>query len=306
MTSQLAGCATMSSDEMLKSMQESPDVSIEYAIPDTGQQSLDASGVINVGDTQFVSDSDSEGDIGVIANQQEVKELSGAELEEYFQLAYDSGASIEGDLETRIQGELGILISLVDADEAIKLPDNYEQAYRDWRPAEQVQLFEDCNETVYATGTVNIRASYTADSEKLGSLNKGDSTTRTGTAIAGTEAEGWSRIQLSDGTTAYISNQYLSTTKPVVQQQQTSGGGQQQTQQPTQSDSQQQPQPSGGQSQEDKNKADNEAAGQGLAGLKQWGEQHQGTGNGFYEGLPEGATIDENGNVTDPSVRVQG
>ena len=174
MTSQLAGCATMSSDEMLKSMQESPDVSIEYAIPDTGQQSLDASGVINVGDTQFVSDSDSEGDIGVIANQQEVKELSGAELEEYFQLAYDSGASIEGDLETRIQGELGILISLVDADEAIKLPDNYEQAYRDWRPAEQVQLFEDCNETVYATGTVNIRASYTADSEKLGSLNKGD------------------------------------------------------------------------------------------------------------------------------------
>lgn len=171
---------------------------------------------------------------------------------------------------------------------------------------EQVQLFTDCNETVYATGTVNIRASYTADSEKLGSLNKGDSTTRTGTAIAGTEAEGWSRIQLSDGTTAYISNQYLSTTKPVVQQQQTSGGGQQQTQQPTQSDSQQQPQPSGGQSQEDKNKADNEAAGQGLAGLKQWGEQHQGTGNGFYEGLPEGATIDENGNVTDPSVRVQG
>lgn len=172
--------------------------------------------------------------------------------------------------------------------------------------AEQLQLFTEVNETVYATGTVNIRASYTADSEKLGSLNKGDSTTRTGTAIAGTEAEGWSRIQLSDGTTAYISNQYLSTTKPVVQQQQTSGGGQQQTQQPTQSDSQQQPQPSGGQSQEDKNKADNEAAGQGLAGLKQWGEQHQGTGNGFYEGLPEGATIDENGNVTDPSVRVQG
>ena len=55
---------------------------------------------------------------------------------------------------------------------------------------EQVQLFTDCNETVYATGTVNIRASYTADSEKLGSLNKGDSVTRTGIAIADTEAEG--------------------------------------------------------------------------------------------------------------------
>lgn len=84
---------------------------------------------------------------------------------------------------------------------------------------EAVQLFEDCNETIYATGTVNIRASYTADSEKLGSLNTGDSVTRTGIAISGTEAEGWSRIQLNDGTTAYISNQYLSTTKPVVQQQ---------------------------------------------------------------------------------------
>ena len=107
---------------------------------------------------------------------------------------------------------------------------------------EQVQLFTDCNETVYATGTVNIRASYTADSEKLGSLNKGDSATRTGTAIAGTEAEGWSRIQLSDGTTAYISNQYLSTTKPVQQQQNTQSQGNQQTQQTQTSGSQQQTQ----------------------------------------------------------------
>lgn len=235
MTSQLAGCATMNSDEMLKSMTESPDVSIEYAIPDEEQQSSDASGVITVGDQQFVVDSNSEtsgteneSDIGII-EQQEVKELSGAELEEYFQLAYDSGASIEGDLETRIQRELGILLSLVDADETIKLPSDYADQYRDWRPADQVQLFEDCNETVYATGTVNIRASYTADSEKLGSLSAGDSATRTGIAIAGTEAEGWSRIQLSDGTVVYISNQYLSTTKPV-QQQNTQSQGNQQTQ----------------------------------------------------------------------------
>lgn len=246
MTSQLAGCASMTSDEMLKSMQESPDVSIEYATPDTGQQSLDATQVIDIGDQQIVSDSDSDSDIGVIANQQEAKELSGAELEEYFQLAYDSGSSIEGDLETRIQGELGILVSLVDADEAIKLPGDYADQYRDWRPAEQVQLFEDCNETVYATGTVNIRASYTADSEKLGSLNKGDSVTRTGTAIAGTEAEGWSRIQLSDGSIVYVSNKYLSTSKPSTgggntqnrpsggqQQTQPSGGGQQDPQGPT-------------------------------------------------------------------------
>lgn len=113
---------------------------------------------------------------------------------------------------------------------------------------EEVQLFTEVNETVYATGTVNIRASYMADSDKLGSLAVGDSVTRTGIAIEGTEAEGWSRVTLSNGTTAYISNSYLSTTKPV--QQSTQGttqdkpSGQTQQQQPTQ----QQPssQPSGG------------------------------------------------------------
>lgn len=78
----------------------------------------------------------------------------------------------------------------------------------------EVQLFTDVEETVYATGTVNIRSSWSSESEKLGSLSRGQSVTRTGTSIQGTEAEGWSRVSLSDGTTAYISNKYLSTTKP--------------------------------------------------------------------------------------------
>ena len=38
---------------------------------------------------------------------------------------------------------------------------------------DEVQLFTDVNETVYATGTVNIRASYTTDSEKLGTQKVG-------------------------------------------------------------------------------------------------------------------------------------
>lgn len=101
---------------------------------------------------------------------------------------------------------------------------------------EQVQLFTDCNETVYATGTVNIRESYTADSNKLGSLSTGQSIIRTGTSIAGTEAEGWSRVELSDGTVAYISSKYLSTTKPAPQQQQ-----QQQTSKPSGGTTTQQP-----------------------------------------------------------------
>ena len=85
---------------------------------------------------------------------------------------------------------------------------------------DEVQLFTEVNETVYATGTVNLRSGPSTAHDKVGSLNKSDSVTRVGIGTA--DAEGWSRIQLSDGSTVYVSNKYLSTTKPVVQQQQTS------------------------------------------------------------------------------------
>ena len=140
MTSQLAGCATMTSDEMLKSMNESPDVSIEYAIPDPDKQSLDASGVINVGDQQFVSDSDTDGDsdIGLIENQdnQEKAELSGDELIEYFQKVYDIHTEIHSATteEGLIQEELKFLADLVESDN-YTLPSDYEAQYRAWRPA---------------------------------------------------------------------------------------------------------------------------------------------------------------------------
>lgn len=139
MTSQLAGCATMTSDEMLKSMNESPEVSIEYAIPDPDKQSLDASEVINVGDQQFVSDSDSDGDsdIGLIENQdnQEKAELSGDELIEYFQKVYDIHTEIHSATteEGLIQEELKFLAELVESDN-YTLPSDYEAQYRAWRP----------------------------------------------------------------------------------------------------------------------------------------------------------------------------
>ena len=80
----------------------------------------------------------------------------------------------------------------------------------------EVELFTEVNETVYATGTVNLRSGPSTAHDKVGSLNKSDSVTRVGIGTA--EAEGWSRIQLSDGSTVYVSNKYLSTTKPVAQQ----------------------------------------------------------------------------------------
>ena len=129
------------------------------------------------------------------------------------------------------------------------------QPMEDAEPQEPVEteFFTDCNETVWAVDQVNIRASWSAESEKLGSLSKGDSVTRTGISIEGTEAEGWSRIQLSDGRIVYVSNKYLSATKPTTQSSGGSGSttqtkpqGQQGQQGQTQQQGQQNQQPTGG------------------------------------------------------------
>ena len=86
-------------------------------------------------------------------------------------------------------------------------------------------LFTSVNETVYATSTVNIREGFSADTDKVGSLGKGQSIKRVG--IGTGDAEGWSQVEFN-GQTAYISSDYLSTIKPVVEQSKPSGssGGQ--------------------------------------------------------------------------------
>ena len=104
---------------------------------------------------------------------------------------------------------------------------------------DEVQLFTEVNETVYATGTVNLRSGPSTAHDKVGSLNKSDSVTRVGIGTA--DAEGWSRIQLSDGNIVYVSNKYLSTTKPIVQQQ-TSKPSDGQQSKPSESTQQQQTQ----------------------------------------------------------------
>lgn len=237
MTSQLAGCATMTSDEMLKSMNESPDVSIEYAIPDPDKQRLDASGVINVGDQQFVSDSDSDGDsdIGLIENQdtQELEEISHDELIAIFEENYEISKSIyNSDDEEVIHSELEMIKIIVKSMDK-SLPSDYEAQYRAWRPsvnqqtlqAPEVTLtFTEVNETVYATGTVNLRSGPSTNDEKVGALNKNQSVTRIG---IGTGAyASWSKIKISDGSEVYVASKYLTTTKSVSQpSSKPSGGG---------------------------------------------------------------------------------
>ena len=68
--------------------------------------------------------------------------------------------------------------------------------------------FTEVNETVYATGSVNVRSSYSTSSSIIGSLGEGDSVTRTGRG-----SNGWSRVTYN-GQTAYINSSYLTTEKP--------------------------------------------------------------------------------------------
>ena len=80
-------------------------------------------------------------------------------------------------------------------------------------PKEAESLFTETDETMYATTTVNVRSSYSTNSDKLGSLTKAQSVTRTG--IGTGDAAGWSRIEFN-GKVAYVSSDYLSATKPQV------------------------------------------------------------------------------------------
>ena len=137
MTSQLAGCATMNSDEMLKSMQESPDVSIEYAIPDEEQQSLDATHMIGSDGQQIIVDTQDNLDIGLIdSDEDQVTELTYDELIEIFELAYDSKSALAGEIpvDALIKQELHIMPYFVAPNK--QLPEDYEDQYRAWRPVE--------------------------------------------------------------------------------------------------------------------------------------------------------------------------
>lgn len=70
-------------------------------------------------------------------------------------------------------------------------------------------VIHDVNENVWATTAVNVRESYTTESNVLGSLIEGDEVTRNGVCD-----NGWSRV-VYHGTDAYIYSDYLTTTEPA-------------------------------------------------------------------------------------------
>ena len=92
-----------------------------------------------------------------------------------------------------------------------------EQAEEPETEAEQTASvnIEEANETVWATLSVSIRSSYSADSEKLAVLYGGESLTRTGICD-----NGWSRVDYN-GETAYIKSEYLTTEEPALPEENT-------------------------------------------------------------------------------------
>lgn len=67
---------------------------------------------------------------------------------------------------------------------------------------------EDMSATMYATDSVNVRKGPGADYDKIGRFDKNEAVTVTGRA-----STGWFRVEI-DGKTGYVSNAYLTDTKP--------------------------------------------------------------------------------------------
>ena len=180
MTSQLAGCATMNSEEMLKSMTESPDVSIEYAIPDEEQQSLDATHMIGSDGQQIIVDTQDNLDIGLIdSDEDQVTELTHEELIEIFELAYDSKSALAGEIpiDALIKQELHIMPYFVAPNK--QLPEDYEDQYRAWRPVETQEPEQQQNQTQQSSQTSKPNSGGQQQSSKPNTNTNGGTTSST-------------------------------------------------------------------------------------------------------------------------------
>lgn len=76
---------------------------------------------------------------------------------------------------------------------------------------EPTYTYTDLNETMYATASVNMRSGPSTDFDKTGTLSQADELVVTGVC----NETGWYRGEYK-GNTVYVSNKYLSETKPEV------------------------------------------------------------------------------------------
>lgn len=256
LVSQISGCAIMNRDDATGILADNDEVVVEYAEPDENAGADGVAGQIDNSvpeDTSEDLEDTEDAEIGVVDN---------------------IGTLDEGDTEGA--GE----VEQVGETEAPETPEVETPV-----EAEPTYSFTSVNETVYATSTVNIREGFSADTDKVGSLGKGQSIKRVG--IGTGDAEGWSQVEFN-GQTAYISSEYLSTVKPTApsssnsgsQTSQSSSGGQ--TQQPSQ--------PSSGQS------SGNQSSSGGSGGLTE-----EELGDLIRQQMEQNNEIGNNGELTQES-----
>ena len=182
LVSQISGCAIMNRDDAVGIMEENSEVVVEYAEPDEDAGAEGVAGQIDTSVPEDTSEDLEDAEIGVVDN---------------------IGTLDEGDTEGAGEAEQ---VGETEAPETPEVETPVE--------AEPTYSFTSVNETVYATTTVNIREGFSADTDKVGSLGRGQSVKRVG--IGTGDAEGWSQVEFN-GQTAYISSDYLSLTKPAAQ-----------------------------------------------------------------------------------------
>lgn len=192
LVSQISGCAIMNRDDAVGILADNDEVVVEYAEPDEDAGVDGVAGQIDTSVPEDTSEDLEDAEIGVVDNIGTLDEETGPE-----------GAEQVGE------------VGKTEAPETpeVETPVEVEPTYS----------FTSVNETVYATSTVNIREGFSADTDKVGSLGKGQSIKRVG--IGTGDAEGWSQVEFN-GQTAYISSDYLSLTKPAAQSSGNNSGSQ--------------------------------------------------------------------------------
>lgn len=215
LVSQISGCAIMNRDDAAGILADNDEVVVEYAEPDENAGADGVAGQIDTSVPEDTSEDLEDAEIGVVDNIGTLDE-----------------GDTEGAGEVEQPGEVGETEAPeVEAPE-VETPVEAEPTYS----------FTSVNETVYATTTVNIREGFSADTDKVGSLGRGQSIKRVG--IGTGDAEGWSEV-VFNGQTAYISSDYLSLTKPAAQSSGSNSGSGGQTSQGSSGGQTQQPSSSG-------------------------------------------------------------
>lgn len=164
---------------------------------------------------------------------QEVQQEDNSKLYIAYRATYDCCVGYTSEsLEDQLNKEVRDLKTVAAG--FVRLPDDYAEDYKAWRiencgtgfkQAEAGEAdgatipeygFTAVDETLYAKGNVNLRSGPGTSYDKVGSLSTGNMVHRVG--IGTGTADGWSQIQLSDGTLVCVSSNYLSFTKPAAQQ----------------------------------------------------------------------------------------